>query len=81
MVNNNITAYSFIHDSYGTHATDIDKMNQYLREEFINLHKENQLEAFKKEIETELQIILPALPKQGEDFDISEVLQSAYFFS
>ena len=81
MVKAGNSAYSFIHDSFGTYATRIDEMNVFLREEFVTIHKENQLEVFKKETEEKYQINLPALPEQGEYFDISEVLKSTYFFS
>ena len=81
MRNAGIPSYSFIHDSYGTHAIYVDIMNQFTREEFIKMHKENQLEALKNELETKYTVKLPELPTKGETFDLSEVLESAYFFS
>jgi len=76
-----INAYSFVHDSYGTYAVDIDEMNKILREEFANMHKENLLERFKKEVEERLGVRLPDTPKRSGELNIGKVLDSKYFFS
>ena len=68
-----------IHDSYGCHANHVSKMRIFINEEFYKIHKENQLEIFKRDIENQLGIMLPEVPEVGT-FDISEVLQSDYFF-
>ena len=34
----NIT-FAAVHDSYWTHARDVDKMNRQLREAFVDLHE------------------------------------------
>lgn len=44
-------SFSSVHDSYWTHACDIDIMNKVLREEFINLHQNNLIEKLKGEFE------------------------------
>lgn len=81
MMNVGINTFSMIHDSYGTHATDIDVMHKILREEFVKIHKENQLEKLKKETEERYQIFLPDCPEPDGEFDVSEVLGSEYFFA
>ncbi|GMM48205.1 DNA-directed RNA polymerase [Pichia kluyveri] len=43
--------FSSVHDSYWTHACDVDVMNHVLREEFIRLHKNNLIEKLKGEFE------------------------------
>ena len=81
MMDEGIHAYSFVHDSYGTYAPDIPKMHRILRENFIKIHKENQLEKLKKEIEERYGIYLPEIPQREDGFQIEEVLESEYFFA
>ena len=44
-------SFSSVHDSYWTHAADVDTMNYVLREQFINLHKNNLVAKLKSEFE------------------------------
>jgi DNA-directed RNA polymerase len=81
MLDEGITAFSFVHDSYGTYAPDVPKMHKILREEFIKIHQENQLEKLKKEIEERYGIYLPEIPARENEFEIKEVLDSEYFFA
>ncbi len=81
MLNKGMTGYSFVHDSYGTYAPDIDMMHLILREEFVEIHKENQLEKFKQEIEKKYSIFLPDCPLREDGFEIEEVLNSRFFFA
>ncbi|KAE9608317.1 putative DNA-directed RNA polymerase [Lupinus albus] len=70
-----------VHDSYWTHACDVDKMNRILRENFVELYNmpilENLLEGFQT---TYPGLAFPPLPKRG-DFDLQKVLESPYFFN
>lgn len=81
MLDKGMTAYSFVHDSYGTYAPDISKMHRILREQFIKIHQENQLEKLKKEIEERYGIYLPEVPQREDGFQVEEVLESEYFFA
>jgi DNA-directed RNA polymerase len=81
MLDEGMTAFSFVHDSYGTYAPDIPMMHKLLREEFIKIHQENQLEKLKKEIEERYGIYLPEVPQREDGFKIEEVLESEYFFA
>ncbi|XP_024978412.1 DNA-directed RNA polymerase 2B, chloroplastic/mitochondrial-like isoform X2 [Cynara cardunculus var. scolymus] len=73
--------FAGVHDSYWTHACNVDEMNKILREKFVELYQtpilENLLESFQKSFPT---LSFPALPDRGE-FDLSDVLQSSYFFN
>ncbi|XP_077214718.1 DNA-directed RNA polymerase 3, chloroplastic-like [Tasmannia lanceolata] len=73
--------FAGVHDSYWTHACDVDKMNVILREKFIELYElpilENLLESFQTSYPT---LSFPPLPDRG-DFDLQDVLQSPYFFN
>jgi len=81
MLDEGMTTFSFVHDSYGTYAPDIDRMHEILREKFILIHKENQLERLKEEIEKRYGIYLPTIPEQEDEFDIEEVAKATYFFA
>ncbi|CAA6670261.1 unnamed protein product [Spirodela intermedia] len=69
--------FAGVHDSFWTHACDVDEMNRILREQFVELYSAPILE--------NLPIFLPnidisTLPDRG-DFDLHEVLTSTYFFN
>lgn len=81
LVAKGISAFSMIHDSYGVHGPDVDTMNECLRLAFIEIHKENVLETFKKDVEEFLGIPTPPLPNPNGGIDPSCVLDSKYFFS
>ncbi|CDP02357.1 unnamed protein product [Coffea canephora] len=73
--------FAGVHDSYWTHACDVDEMNRILREKFVELYEtpilENLLEDFQKTFPS---LSFPALPERG-DFDLKDVLDSTYFFN
>ncbi|XP_076909851.1 DNA-directed RNA polymerase 1B, mitochondrial-like [Bidens hawaiensis] len=74
-------SFAGVHDSFWTHACDVDQMNQILREKFVELYEapilENLLESFQKSFPN---CEFPPLPDRG-DFDLKEVLKSPYFFN
>ncbi|XP_004509767.1 DNA-directed RNA polymerase 1B, mitochondrial-like [Cicer arietinum] len=74
-------SFAGVHDSYWTHACDVDEMNRILREKFVELYEapilENLLEDFEKTFPT---LKFPPLPERG-DFDLRQVLESPYFFN
>ncbi|KAK4763736.1 hypothetical protein SAY87_013174 [Trapa incisa] len=73
--------FAGVHDSYWTHACDVEEMNRILREKFVELYDapilENLLEGFEKSFPA---LKFPPLPDRG-DFDLKEVLESPYFFN
>ncbi|EEF47677.1 DNA-directed RNA polymerase 2, chloroplast/mitochondrial precursor, putative [Ricinus communis] len=73
--------FAGVHDSYWTHACDVDEMNRILRENFVELYEapilENLLEGFQKSFP---KLKFPPLPDRG-DFDLRDVLESPYFFN
>jgi DNA-directed RNA polymerase len=74
-------SFAGVHDSFWTHACDVDVMNTILREKFVELYEkpilENLLESFQKSFPD---ISFPPLPERG-DFDLRKVLESTYFFN
>ncbi len=80
-----ITSFAMIHDSYGTHAANTDRLGQYLREEFVRMYSERDILAdFLEEVLVQLpesaRDNAPELPPKG-GLDLSLVLQSKYFFA
>lgn len=75
---------SMIHDSYGTHACDVPKMLQALKDAAIEVHSQPLLANFKSEISnlipTRLLKDLPELPEEGT-LDLEVLKKSTYFFS
>ncbi|XWS73124.1 hypothetical protein CRYUN_Cryun02cG0098400 [Craigia yunnanensis] len=73
--------FAGVHDSFWTHACDVEKMNQILRENFVELYSmpvlENLLESFQTSYPS---LVFPSLPERG-NFDLREVLKSPYFFN
>lgn len=73
--------FAGVHDSYWTHACDIDRMNLILRQKFVELYNmpilENLLESFQTSFPA---LSFPSLPDRG-DFHLDEVLDSPYFFN
>lgn len=72
--------FASVHDSFWTHAGDVDVMNKILRESFVTLHSEpllEQLAAYFKR--TYPEVDFPKLPQRGQ-LDLKEVLRSPYFF-
>lgn len=74
-------SFAGVHDSYWTHACDVDNMNRILREKFVELYEtpilENLLESFQESFPS---LEFPPLPERG-NLDLNEVLESPYFFN
>lgn len=44
-------SFAAVHDSYWTHAADVDDMNKNIRRQFVKLHEENAIMKLKQEFE------------------------------
>lgn len=79
-----ITNFGMVHDSYGTHAADMEQMSVCLREAFVELYQTDVLEEFRKSIAAGLSEKhlkdLPPVPQKGT-LDLALVKQSRYFFA
>lgn len=72
--------FTAVHDSFWTHAADIDEMNSVLRSCFVDLYSQPLLEELKKTWELRYpDLEFPPVPKKGE-MDLRSVLNSSYFF-
>lgn len=79
-----IKSFALIHDSFGTHAGRTEEFAQILRETFVAMYSQDNLEIFRDEIlaqlPQELHELVPPVPSKGT-LDITKVLESPYFFS
>lgn len=79
-----IKDFCMIHDSYGTHATNVEDLSQSLREVFVDIFQENWLEKFRDDIcellsEKNKKKVKP-IPEFG-NLNIHDILKSKYFFA
>ena len=84
-----IRAFSFIHDSFGTHAADMQVMSRILRETFVEMYSKDLLTKFINDVRQQVPTdALEKFEKIVEEYkpimgtlDIKSVLDSPYFFS
>ena len=73
--------FTAVHDSYWTHARDVDQMGDCLRAQFVQLYSQPLLEELYVSIRQRYPSVeVPPVPARGA-LDISTVRSSAYFFS
>jgi len=74
-------SFAGVHDSYWTHAADVDAMDRVIREQFVALHSMPLIDNLMEYMRTwNPDLKLPDPPKAGT-LDIRCVLDSPYFFS
>jgi DNA-directed RNA polymerase len=74
-----ILPLAFIHDDFGTHAADTERLHAIIRETFVELYTSHDpLRALAAQYE-DTEFELPELPAYGT-LDIESVKQSSYFF-
>jgi DNA-directed RNA polymerase len=79
---NGVKSFATIHDSFATHANDVDTLIEALKNEFIALTKYDILLHFKKEIENNYGIEIEKIPYvDKEKFNIELLEKSQYFFA
>ena len=77
-----INDFAMVHDSYGTHSTDMPRLSQILREEFVKMYTEHDVLT---ELRQHATVILgtedvPQPPAKGT-LDLNKILNSQYFFA
>lgn len=83
-----VTHFSFIHDSFGCHAGDMDTLGQALRLAFVEQYSGDVLGDFHAQLVSQLEASgssdliaqIPPVPKRGT-LDLEAVLKSDYFFA
>ncbi len=78
-----ITDFAMVHDSYGTHSPNMVKLNDKLREAFVEMYRDNDVlqNLYDSAVNTLAEgTEIPEPPPRGT-LNIEEVLQSDYFFA
>lgn len=79
-----INHFALIHDSFGTHAANTDKLFRIVREQMVKLYSGDYFKGLKEELTAlvplELRDKIPDLPEYG-DMEIECLLDSPYAFS
>jgi DNA-directed RNA polymerase, mitochondrial len=78
-------AFAGVHDSFWTHAADVDSLRTEIRTQFVHLYMQPLLERLRDDMQKSLDEVgsgerLPDLPPRGE-LDLNDVLKSTYFFN
>lgn len=81
-VDEGITDFAMVHDSYGTHSTNMPALSLFLREAFVSLYEENDVlgQLYDHAVKVLPNEDIPKPPTQGK-LNIRDVLTSEYFFS
>lgn len=79
LLDEGVTSFCCVHDSYGVHACHVTQMHRVLRDKFIEMHKSNIIEQFRKQVEEQIGEKLPDPPEKG-DLDLEQIRDSKYFF-
>lgn len=75
-----IQSFACIHDDFGTHAEDTDKLHTALRWAFVELYSTNDVLAdFRDSLQTTCSVTLPPVPAKGT-LNLTEIQHSPYFF-
>lgn len=75
-----INHFGVVHDSFSTHAADMDIFSRVIRDTFHEMYSQDVLDGFRQCIQEGLPEPLPELPPKG-DLDLDEVRRSTFFFS
>jgi len=77
-----VESFAFVHDSFGTHAADMDILYRQVREQFVRLYSRDVLEDLRQQWIEQLpdDAEIPPVPEYGS-LDIREVKQARYFFA
>jgi DNA-directed RNA polymerase len=78
-----VTDFAMVHDSYGTHSPNMPLLNDKLREAFVEMYQE--YDVLQNIYDTAVASLaegtdVPLPPSKGE-LDLNEVLKSDYFFA
>lgn len=79
-----ISDFCMIHDSYATHACNTDKLSELLRDAFIAQYSGDTLEEFRRQVISQLpeEFLdeIPEVPQKG-GLDLEVIRESRYFFA
>ena len=82
-VEEGVTDFAMVHDSYGTHSPNMPLLNNKLREAFVEMYKEHDVlqNLYDSAVTTLAEGTDVPLPPNKGELNIEEVLKSDYFFA
>jgi DNA-directed RNA polymerase len=81
MKSEGIRDMAFVHDSFGSHAGNVDRLNHHIREQFVAMYEGPVLAQWRDSVAQHSGVCdLPALPTLGS-LDVTRVRESEFFFS
>lgn len=82
-VQEGVTDFAMVHDSYGTHSPNMPLLNDRLREAFVEMYKNNDVlqNLYDSAVTTLSEGTEVPLPPTKGTLEIDEVLKSDYFFA
>lgn len=78
-----ITDFAMVHDSYATHSPNMPRLNNELRAAFVAMYEENDvlMDLYAAAVAAlPKDVVVPPPPQRG-DLDLKDVLKSDYFFA
>ena len=73
-----INSFHMVHDSFGVHAGDVEKLAGIVKETFVEIYSKDILEDFRLQVMTQAKDI-PETPKYGT-LNLKNILDADYFF-
>lgn len=80
MADAGIKDFSMIHDSFGCPMAHVGLMRDILRESVVDMYQSDYLNEWKESVEKYSGLEMPEPPAKGS-FNVTEILQSDFFFS
>lgn len=83
-VTEGIQNFALIHDSFGTHAANTEKLARILREQFVEMyHKNDVLEEFLVSVTDGVMYFDKGIPEKPRVklLNLDQVIESTYFFA
>lgn len=81
---NGVYSFACIHDSFGTHAADVDVLHKAIRQAFVEQYTPDVLARFREELIAQLpeekRIEIPELPPKGA-LELAAVMAAEYSFA
>ena len=74
-------SYAMVHDSFGTHACDVDALLESTKRTFVQIYEQDWFADLDFDFHAQLGEVTEVEPPERGTFDIQEVLDSDYFFA
>lgn len=77
-----VTSFAVVHDSFGTHAADMEEFGKHIRQTFVDIYEQDWFAGLQQDFRVSLGTDDPLMePPPRGDFDIEEVKRAEFFFA